>query len=138
MGASGAGKSTLLDLLAGRKRVGIASGEILVDGETRTPWFSRNSAYVLQDDVHFPTLTVTETVCYAAWTRLPEQTSEAQREKRVQQLLEMVSLGHVRNSRVGDALRKGLSGGERKRLSLAVEIVSLPSLIFLDGECQLF
>jgi ATP-binding cassette, subfamily G (WHITE), member 2 len=133
MGASGAGKSTLLDLVADRKRVGVASGQIMIDGQPRTPWLNRNSAYVLQDDLHIATLTVAETIRFAAWTRMPEGTSEEQREKRVELLLGMMTLQHVRNSRVGDAMTKGISGGELKRLSIAVEIVSLPGLIFLDG-----
>jgi len=134
MGASGAGKSTLLDLLADRKRSGVASGHILIDSRPRTPWFNRDSAYVLQDDLHIATLTVAETVRFAAWTRMPEGSGEELRERRVDLLLGMMSLQHVRDSRVGDALNKGISGGELKRLSIAVEIVSLPGLIFLDGE----
>jgi ATP-binding cassette, subfamily G (WHITE), member 2, PDR len=76
MGPSGAGKSTLLDLIADRKKVGIWSGEILVNQRPRSPFFNRDSAYVLQDDVHISTLTVEETIYYAAWTRMPEGTSE--------------------------------------------------------------
>lgn len=134
MGASGAGKSTLLDLLADRKRSGVASGYILMDGQPRTPWFNRSSAYVLQNDLHIATLTVIETVRFAARVRMPEGTSEAQREARVQLLLSLMTLSHVSNSRVGDSMNRGISGGEAKRLSIAVEMVSLPGLIFLDGK----
>ncbi len=94
--------------------------------------FNRDSAYVLQDDVHFPSLTVEETIRYSAWTRMPEGTSEDERERRVEFLVDMMELGHVKHSRVGDAMSKGISGGQAKRLSIAVEIVSLPNLIFLD------
>lgn len=133
MGPSGAGKSTLLDLVADRKLVGVWSGEILVNQHPRSPWFNRDSAYVLQDDVHIATLTVEETIKYAAWTRMPEGTPIEQRDARVRHLLEMMGLSHVKNSIVGDAMHKGISGGQLKRLSIAVEIVGLPNLIFLDG-----
>eukprot|EP01035_Chromulina_nebulosa_P017867 gene17867-23483_t len=132
MGPSGAGKSTLLDLVADRKLIGTWSGEIFVNKRPRSPWFNRESAYVLQDDVHIPTLTVEETLYFAAWSRMVEGTSQEEMKKRVAMLLDMMGLLHVKDSIVGDALRKGISGGQLKRLSIAVEIVSLPSLIFLD------
>lgn len=124
--------STLLDLIAARKQVGMWSGDILINQRPRSPFFNRDSAYVLQDDVHIATLTVAETIRYAAWTRMPEGTSEIQREARVKFLLDIVGLSHVKDSLVGDPMHKGISGGQLKRLSIAVEIVALPSLIFLD------
>ena len=117
MGPSGAGKSTLLDLIA----------------DPRSPWFNRESAYVLQDDAHISTLTVEETVEYSAWTRMQEGTTVQQRKARVQDLLALMGLDHIKDSYVGDSFNKGISGGQLKRLSIAVEIVSLPNLIFLDG-----
>jgi ABC-type multidrug transport system ATPase subunit len=108
------------------------SGEILVNQRPRSPFFNRDSAYVLQDDVHISTLTVEETIYYAAWTRMPEGTTQNQMKARVTQLLEMMGLDHVKDSIVGDAMTKGISGGQLKLLSIAVEIVSLPNLIFLD------
>lgn len=119
--------STLLDLIADRKLVGTWSGEIYVNKRVRSPWFNRESAYVLQDDVHIGTLTVEETILFAAWTRMEEGTPKDKRQQRVTQLLDMMGLTHVKDSIVGDALRKGISGGQLKRLSIAVEIVALPS-----------
>lgn len=124
--------STLLDLIANRKYVGTWSGEVYIDHKPRGPLFSRETAYVLQDDVHISTLTVEETLLYAAWTRLEEGTTLETRQERVNQLLEMMGLSHVKNSLIGDANTKGISGGQLKRLSIAVEIVGLPKLIFLD------
>eukprot|EP01031_Cornospumella_fuschlensis_P034138 gene34138-41324_t len=72
MGPSGSGKSTLLDLLADRKQDGLWSGHIWFNGGARSKWFRRDSAYILQDDLHIPTLTVKETIQFAAGTRLPE------------------------------------------------------------------
>ena len=132
MGPSGAGKSTLLDLIAAQKDVGLWSGEVLINQKPRSEFFNRDTAYVLQDDVHIPVLTVEETLRYAGWTRMQEGTTSAQIEARVRELLEIMGLDHVKDSIVGDANTKGISGGQLKRLSIAVEIVSLPNLIFLD------
>lgn len=99
--------STLLDLLANRKLVGNWSGDILFNHGPRSRFFNRDSAYVLQDDKHIAQLTVEETIRYSAWVRLPEGTSIEFREKRVNALLDMIGLSHVRNSIVGDAMHKG-------------------------------
>lgn len=64
--------STLLDVIADRKLIGQWSGAIYVNKAPRSKFFCRDMAYVLQDDVHIATLTVSETIMYAAWTRLPE------------------------------------------------------------------
>ena len=133
MGPSGAGKSTLLDLLAERKRTGMWCGDILFNQCPRSKWFNRESAYVLQDDVHIGTLTVEETIMYSAWSRMPEGTSIEQRKTRVDELLDLMGLTHVKDVFVGDVSNKGISGGQKKRVSIAVEIVGLPKLIFLDG-----
>jgi ABC-type multidrug transport system ATPase subunit len=121
-----------LDLIADRKLVGTWSGEIYINKRIRSPWFNRESAYVLQDDVHISTLTVEETLLFSAWTRMEEGTSIDKRKQRVAMLLDMMGLTHVKDSIVGDPMRKGISGGQLKRLSIAVEIISLPHLIFLD------
>jgi ABC-type multidrug transport system ATPase subunit len=130
--------STLLDLLADRKLDGQISGEIYFNHSCRARTFHRNSAYILQDDLHFPTLTVRETIYYSACFKLTAEkgsTSVSHVEaitSRVNELLKLMGLSHVADSLVGDANRKGISGGQRKRLSIAVEIVSFPELIFLD------
>jgi ATP-binding cassette subfamily G (WHITE) protein 2 len=66
-------------------------------------------------------------------TRLPDSVSDSEREDRVQSLLKMLGIDHVKDSLVGNAMIKGISGGQKKRLSVAVEIVNLPNFIFLDG-----
>jgi ABC-type multidrug transport system ATPase subunit len=81
-------------------------GQVLVNQRPRTAFFHRDSAYVLQDDMHLPTLTVRETLWYAAWVKLPEGTSVEEREARVLFLLNMMGLQHVQESRVGDAMQK--------------------------------
>jgi ABC-type multidrug transport system ATPase subunit/ABC-type multidrug transport system permease subunit len=124
--------STLLDLLAGRIRKGTWSGDVSIDGKPRSEMFGRESAYVQQDDVHIATLTVEETIMYAAWSRLPQSTSWPARMQRVEELLEIMGLTSVRNNYVGDAFLRGISGGQKRRLSMAVELVALPRLLFLD------
>ena len=136
MGPSGGGKSTLLDILADRKRSGILIGSVLINQRPRSPLFSRESAYVLQDDVHIAELTVAETIMYSVWTRMPEGTSTEDIQERVRVLLELLGLIHIKDSRVGSALVKGISGGQKKRLSIAESLAALPSLVFLDGKCN--
>jgi ABC-type multidrug transport system ATPase subunit len=133
MGPSGAGKSNLLDLIADRKSDGRWSGEISINGSQRPPWFPQMIAYVLQEDVFISELTVEETLNYAAWTRLPDSMSWEKKRERVTTMLEMMGLYKVKDSLVGNAMLKGISGGQKKRLSIAVELITLPELIFLDG-----
>jgi ABC-type multidrug transport system ATPase subunit len=119
-------------MIADRKLNGFWSGDIYVDGRPRTDNFRLRTAYVLQDDLHIATLTVEETIYYSAWTRVPSLKTHEQIQERVDSLLKMMGIEHVKNSIVGDALRKGISGGQMKRLSIAVELVCLPDVIFLD------
>eukprot|EP01035_Chromulina_nebulosa_P025001 gene25001-32577_t len=82
MGPSGAGKSTLLDVIADRKLNGNWSGNVFINKSYRSPTFQRETAYVLQDDMHMPTLTVEETIFYAAWCRMMEGASSEQIQER--------------------------------------------------------
>jgi ABC-type lipoprotein export system ATPase subunit len=132
MGASGAGKSTLLDVIAGRKTVGRIVGDILFNGAERTPAIMLQTAYVMQDNVHIGSLTVKETLMYAAHLRLPQTLSLELKEKRVGKIMDMLGLTEHGNTLVGDENTRGISGGQMKRLSIGVEIVNLPDLIFLD------
>jgi ABC-type multidrug transport system ATPase subunit len=131
MGASGAGKSTLLDVIAARKSKGEISGQILFNGEERSIGIMRQTAYVMQDNVHIPVLTVRETLQFAARLRM-DMLNEKVREARVQKVLDMLGLDHVSDTLVGGEDIRGISGGQLKRLSIGVEIVNLPDLIFLD------
>lgn len=128
MGASGAGKSTLLDVLAQRKNTGTIAGDITYNGLH----YPKSTAYVMQDNVHLGLLSVRQNLYFAAQLRLPEHWDVEKKEKRVQKILEMLGLQEVANSVVGTATIRGISGGQLKRLSIAVEIVHLPSVIFLD------
>ena len=82
--------------------------------------------------MHLDTLTVYETIRYACLTRMSSGTTEEDRQERIDLLLEMTGLTHVQGNYVGDAMHKGLSGGQLKRLTIAVEVAGMPRLIFLD------
>eukprot|EP00878_Enallax_costatus_P000100 GHUV01000134.1.p1 GENE.GHUV01000134.1~~GHUV01000134.1.p1 ORF type:complete len:870 (+),score=236.10 GHUV01000134.1:1054-3663(+) len=138
MGPSGAGKSTLMDILAGRKSVGNLTGAVLVNSRPRKKAeFARKTAYVPQDDNFMPTMTVLETCSYYATLTLPRKWNKNTRKDRIREVLAAMGLSHTLNTLVGGTLPggiilRGLSGGERKRLSIATGIMSTPCIVFLD------
>jgi len=132
LGSSGAGKSSLLNVLSGRYNEGTVTGKICVNGqEVTADQLQRLSAYVMQEDLMFPHLTVKETVSFSALLRIPNKTWKEKLTK-VDYLLEELGLKHAANTIIGDPEKKGISGGERKRTNIANEIITDPSLIFLD------
>ncbi|KAL9681994.1 hypothetical protein QQ045_013787 [Rhodiola kirilowii] len=132
MGPSGAGKSTLLDGLAGRIASGSLQGEVSLDRRDMTPsMVKRTSAYIMQDDRLFPMLTVGETFMFAADFRLGNM-SKADKRKRSETLIEQLGLSTYINTYIGDEGTRGISGGERRRVSIGVDIIHGPSLLFLD------
>lgn len=134
LGRSGAGKTTLLDLLVGNKsgRWGRMEGSIVLKTTVEKISAVNCPAYIMQDNVHIPVLTVRETLQYAAALRMGAAIALSEREVRITALLSAMRLTHVQSSLVGDSSERSLSGGELKRLSIAVEMVCLPSCIFLD------
>ncbi|KAJ1961092.1 hypothetical protein GGI12_003436 [Dipsacomyces acuminosporus] len=134
LGPSGAGKTTLLNVLAGRIEGGVLNGKVLFRGKRRVPGvFKRRVAYVEQEDVMFPMLTVEETIMFAARLRLTEKGyTQLQRVERVADVMHQLRLSHVKGSKIGDALNRGVSGGERKRVSIGVGLVTDPDIIVLD------
>lgn len=135
MGSSGAGKTTLLNLLAGRisSKGAHASGEVLVNGEPRNyHQFKKLAAYVLQDDDMFAELTVEEQLTYAALLRLPARIPRKKKLARVSRVIQELGLSKARNTMVGNEIVRGVSGGERKRVNIGTELVTDPSLLFLD------
>ncbi|KAK2986694.1 hypothetical protein RJ640_010919 [Escallonia rubra] len=132
MGPSGAGKSTFLDGLAGRIASGSLKGRVSLDGNDVSPsLIKRTSAYIMQDDRLFPMLTVYETLMFAADFRLGS-ISRTDKKQRVDTLIEQLGLSSTRNTYIGDEGIRGVSGGERRRVSIGVDIIHGPSLLFLD------
>ncbi|XP_068661407.1 ABC transporter G family member STR-like [Aristolochia californica] len=133
LGPSGAGKSTFLDALAGRIARGSLEGSVRVDGQpVSTSYMKRVSSYVMQDDQLFPMLTVFETFMFAAEVRLPPSISRGEKKKRVYQLISQLGLESAMHTYIGDEGRRGVSGGERRRVSIGIDIIHKPSLLFLD------
>lgn len=133
MGPSGAGKSTLLDILARRQKRGAVAGVTLVNGRTVADTeFKRVVGFVDQEDTLMSTLTVYETVLYSALLRLPREMSfEAKKFRTLETMHELGILG-IKDSRIGDSGHRSISGGEKRRVSIACELVTSPSILFLD------
>ncbi|KIK89135.1 hypothetical protein PAXRUDRAFT_831789 [Paxillus rubicundulus Ve08.2h10] len=133
MGASGSGKSSLLDILAHRSKLGIVTGSILINGRPATPSQVRQvSGYVDQEDTLMGTLTVYETVLYSALLRLPRDMSEEEKIARVHGTLEELGIRGIMGRRIGGSGKRSISGGEKRRVSIACELVTSPSILFLD------
>jgi hypothetical protein len=92
-------------------------------------------AYVMQQDVLLPTLTVRETLQYSAELRLPSGTSVEERERVIEEVILQLGLKECANTPIGDSVHKGCSGGEKRRVSIGVQLLSNPSVLFLDGMC---
>jgi ABC-type multidrug transport system ATPase subunit len=132
MGTSGAGKTTLLDILAGRLISNNVTGHILTnDTPINYSTFRKQSGYVMQSDALFPLLTVKETLHYAAHLGIQGKTY-AEREAAANSTMMLLRLEHVQDTIIGDNLNRGLSGGEKRRVSIAVDIIHEPPVIFLD------
>ncbi|XP_028200330.1 ABC transporter G family member 39-like isoform X4 [Glycine soja] len=133
MGVSGAGKTTLMDVLAGRKTGGYIEGSITISGyPKRQETFARISGYCEQFDIHSPNVTVYESLLYSAWLRLPREVDRATRKMFIEEVMELVELNSIREALVGLPGENGLSTEQRKRLTIAVELVANPSIIFMD------
>jgi len=137
MGPSGAGKSTLMDILAQRKSTGHLGGALLVDGKRADATYIRKTAYVPQEDNFVPVMTLLETLQFYAGIILPRHWSGARRAARVQEVMREMGLAGSARTLVGGLtpgglVHRGLSGGERKRLSIATGILAAPSVVFLD------
>ena len=128
VGGSGAGKSTFMKCISGVDRP--TSGKVLLNGENLYENYENlkyNIGYVPQDDIVFSNLTLHDTLQYAAKLRMPDNTSAKERNQRIKEVLDIVSLTDFENSYI-----RQLSGGQRKRASIAVELLADPNLFFLD------
>ncbi|KAG4199030.1 hypothetical protein ERO13_A05G123700v2 [Gossypium hirsutum] len=133
MGVSGAGKTTLMDVLAGRKTGGYIEGNITVSGfPKKQETFARVSGYCEQNDIHSPHVTVYESLLYSAWLRLSNEIDAETRKMFIEEVMELVELDSLRHALVGLPGVNGLSTEQRKRLTIAVELVANPSIIFMD------
>ena len=133
MGSSGAGKTSLLNAVGGEASGGALSGRITVNGKSIAfEHMRRLRAFVFQDDVMMGTMTVREVITMSARLRLPEGMALAQKEERVSQVLKILHLESCAETVMGYNEASNISGGERKRVGIAIELVTNPSIIFLD------
>ncbi|EPS66000.1 pleiotropic drug resistance protein, partial [Genlisea aurea] len=133
MGVSGAGKTTLMDVLAGRKKRGNVEGNIMISGyPKKQATFARILGYCEQNDIHSANITVYESLFYSAWLRLPQEVDINTKKMFVEEVMELIELTSLRGALVGLPGLNGLSTEQRKRLTIAVELVANPSIIFMD------
>ncbi|XP_076939718.1 ABC transporter G family member 9-like [Bidens hawaiensis] len=131
LGPSGSGKTTLLTALGGRLG-GKLGGSITYNNKPFSSTIRRNTGFVTQDDVLYPHLTVTETLMFTALLRLPNSFTNQQKIALAEEVIEQLGLTRCKASIVGGTALRGVSGGERKRVSIGQEMLINPSLLFLD------
>lgn len=131
MGGSGAGKSTFVNVLMGKTMA--TGGTIKINGHVKDmSKYKKLIGYVPQDDIVFPELTVRENILHSARVRLPVNWRDKMIQDHVDSLIACLQLTHVQHSRVGDTSRPVISGGQRKRVNIGMELAAAPMAIFLD------
>lgn len=131
MGGSGAGKSTFINVLMGK--VTGTTGKVTVNGASaKMKRFRKLIGYVPQDDIVLPEFTVFENIFHSARVRLPKTWSRAETTAHVDAVIDCLELSHVRDSLVGTVAKPVISGGQRKRVSIGMELAASPMAIFLD------
>ncbi|KAF2268532.1 ABC transporter-like protein [Lojkania enalia] len=132
IGGSGSGKTSLLNQMSGRMHGNrlSAPGRTLFNGSEDASGV--RSAYVIQQDILLPTLTVRETLTYAAQLRLDSSVTHEERKRLVEEVILELSLKEAADTRIGNSGHRGCSGGEKRRTSIGVQLLSNPSLLWLD------
>ncbi|KAH0839311.1 hypothetical protein HID58_027051 [Brassica napus] len=132
LGPSGSGKSTLLNAVAGRLHGPGLTGSILANDAKPTKQTLKRTGFVAQDDLLYPHLTVRETLIFVALLRLPRSLTREDKIKAAESVISELGLEKCENTVVGNTFIRGISGGERKRVSIAHEVLINPSLLVLD------
>ncbi|OLN97692.1 putative ABC transporter ATP-binding protein/permease [Colletotrichum chlorophyti] len=132
IGGSGSGKTTLLNTMSERMVSARLSqgGSITFNGNEGV--HHARHAYVMQQDILLPTLTVRETLQYSADLRLPPPTTAEERKRIVEEVILELGLKECANTRIGNSQHRGCSGGEKRRVSIGVQLLANPSVLFLD------
>ena len=132
LGPTGSGKSTLLDILANRKNRQGLTGDILLDGQTYRQDFNSRIGYVVQDDILSETLTVKENLMFSANLRLSRKISFKAKTDIVNLVILQLGLEKCADSKIGTQSNRRVSGGERKRTNIGMELVLSPTVLLLD------
>ena len=131
MGPSGAGKTTVINLVTGKALK--TEGKVLINGkEDELAAYKKLLGFVPQEDVMIRTLTVRNNIAHSAKMRLPKDFTKDQTDKKVAHTLVELGISHVQHSIIGDERERGVSGGQRKRVNIAIELVADPVVLFLD------
>jgi ABC-type multidrug transport system ATPase subunit len=112
--------------------MGTITGDVYINGQPRTRSMMKSTAYVMQENAHIGSLTVHETLYFAAQLRLPQEMPDSAKEERIVSITRTLGLENIMHSVVGNEEKRGISGGQKKRLSIGVEIIHLPEMIFFD------
>ena len=137
IGSSGSGKTTLLNILSKRIQGGIVEGQLEVNGvslmdRSSLKNYKKFIGYVLQHDAILPFLSVRETLIFNALLTLSVQLTVKEKMERVKEVIDELGLVHCADQYVGNELVRGISGGEKKRLSIGLELLRDPGILFLD------
>ncbi|KAJ6975595.1 ABC transporter G family member 25 [Populus alba] len=132
LGPSGSGKSTFLNALAGRIQSNSFKGTILANNRKPTKQIMKRTGFVTQDDILYPHLTVRETLVFCSLLRLPKSLSKQEKTLVAESVISELGLTKCENTIIGNSFIRGISGGERKRVSIAHEMLINPSLLILD------
>ncbi|KAK6939759.1 ABC transporter-like, ATP-binding domain [Dillenia turbinata] len=132
LGPSGSGKSTLLNALAGRLQSNSLTGSVLANDKRVNRTVTKRTGFVTQDDVLYPHLTVRETLIFCSLLRLPHSLTKCDKISIVDSVITELGLAKCEDTIIGNSFIKGVSGGERKRVSIAHEMLINPSLLLLD------
>ena len=130
IGPSGSGKSSLLNCIAGRNVEGV-TGAINFNNVPRPSNYARFTGYVVQDVLYFNSLTVREVLKFTADLKLPTTISKEIKKQRIDDIINDLDLQHCENTQIGE-IGKGISGGERRRLAIGLEMINEPSFLLLD------
>ena len=133
MGPSGGGKTTFLNALMGRVSYGDVTGTIAINGHPGgLADCPSHVGFVPQDDIVHPNLSVFENLFYHALLRLTRSSPRPAKVRHVMHVLKVLRIEHIRDSLVGDASRRGISGGQKKRVNIGMELVAMPAVCFMD------
>ncbi|XP_061349449.1 ABC transporter G family member 9-like [Gastrolobium bilobum] len=131
LGPSGSGKTTLINVLGGRLN-GTIRGNITYNGKPLSKPVKQNMGFVAQHDVFYPHLSVSETLVYSALLRLPNSLSKEEKISNAEAVMNELDLTHCKDTIMGGPLLRGVSGAERKRVSIGQELLTNPSLLLVD------